>query len=184
MPAEPRAQIPPADPAAPYDIVFLDRDGTINVRVEDGYVTRPEELVLLPGALGAIAALTRAGCRVVVVTNQRGVSRGFMSLADVDAVHDRLRARVAEAGGRIDAVLVCPHAAGTCECRKPAPGLFLRALSAAPWAEATRCAVVGDMPTDVAPGRELGMRTRLVGRDAPDLAGAVRALLDGLCESV
>ena len=64
---------------APFDLVLLDRDGTLNVRVEGGYVTRPDELVLLPGAARAVADLSGTGAPVVLVTNQRGIARGLMT---------------------------------------------------------------------------------------------------------
>lgn len=169
--------IPRGGADAAYDIVFLDRDGTINVRRPDGYVHRPEELELLPGAGRAISRLNRAGIRVVLVTNQRGVARGVMSEADVRTVHARLGALLAAEGGWLDAIEVCPHQVDSCSCRKPLPGLFERGLARAPWAQAQRCAVVGDMPTDITPALGLGMRAVLLGADAPDLESAIHGLL-------
>ena len=168
--------IPQAATGAPWDIVFLDRDGTINARA-DGYVGDPDDLELLPGAAEAVARLNRSGCRVVVVTNQRGLSTGRLTWAGWGAVMHRLRDVLALEGAHIDRVELCPHAEGTCECRKPRPGLFLQALAAAPWARPDRCAMVGDMPTDVAPARDLGMHTVELGVDAPSLATAVDTLL-------
>ena len=136
--------IAPIDGDAPWDIVFLDRDGTINERV-DGYVDDPSALVLLPGAADAIARLNAAGCRVVVVTNQRGLATGSLTWTQWDRVMDRFASLLADAGARVDRVEMCPHQAGTCTCRKPATGLFVAALDAAPWARAERCAMVGDM---------------------------------------
>src|SRR5687768_8244975 len=107
---------------------FLDRDGTINAPPPEGeYVTRPEALELLPRAGEAIARLNAAGWRVVVVTNQRGVALGRMTLSDVRDVHARLREELADRGAHLDGVYVCPHAEGTCGCRKPAVGLFEQA---------------------------------------------------------
>lgn len=167
---------PAADGAAPWDIVFLDRDGTLNVR-RDGYVADPADLQLLPDVGAAVARLNRAGSRVVLVTNQRGLSTGALTWEGWRAVSARLRELLAEHGAHLDAVHMCPHDEGQCECRKPATGLFLAALGAAPWAEPTRCAMVGDMPSDVQPARELGMRAIELGVDAPDLASAVATLL-------
>lgn len=168
--------IPPARPRAPWDIVFLDRDGTINTRVE-GYVDHPDALELLPGAAKAIARLNQLGCRVVVVTNQRGLSTGMLSWDGWTAVMSRLDALLAVEGALIDRVELCPHGEGECRCRKPEPGLFLNALAAAPWARVGRCAMIGDMPSDVAPARVLGMQTILLGEEAPTLAAAVDLLL-------
>lgn len=153
----------PVGPDAPFDLVLLDRDGTLNVRVIDGYVTRPDELVMLPGAAAAIGRLTGAGCRTVLVTNQRGLARGLMDEVDLVAVHERLADELAVAGGRLDAIVVCPHGARECHCRKPLDGLFREALSRAPWAEPGRCLMVGDMPSDLIPAEGLGIRTLRVG---------------------
>lgn len=143
-----------------------------------GYVTRPSDLHLLPGAAEAVAAIAEAGARTVLVTNQRGIARGLMTREDLVAVHERLAAGLEEAGGRLDAVAVCPHGAGRCDCRKPAPGLFDEALRRAPWADPARCLVLGDMPTDLEPARGLGMRTVLVGPQLP-IGAAVAGLLPG-----
>ncbi|WP_162252803.1 D-glycero-alpha-D-manno-heptose-1,7-bisphosphate 7-phosphatase [Knoellia sp. Soil729] len=165
-----------AQPEAPWDIVFLDRDGTINVRV-DGYVTSPLDLNLLPGAAKAVARLNRSGCRVVLVTNQRGLATGSLSWSQWARVMSRLDELLAAEGAHIDSVELCPHQRGECTCRKPQPGLFMGALEAAPWARPHRCAMVGDMTSDVVPARALGMRAILLGEDAPSLHEAVEDLL-------
>ncbi len=171
------AHIPPGRADAPFDIVFLDRDGTINVRVEDGYVEHPDELVLIEGAAEAVARVNAVGARAVLVTNQRGVARGRMSPAQLGAVHDELSRRLATADAHLDAVFVCPHEEGACDCRKPRPGLFHQALAAAPWARAARCLMIGDMPSDVAPARSLGMRAVQLGPGVPTLSLAVEQVL-------
>lgn len=158
--------IDPSGPGAPFDLVLLDRDGTLNVRVEGGYVTRPDDLVLLPGAARAVGRITAAGCRTVLVTNQRGIARGRMTGDDLESVHGHLTAGLARGGGRLDAIAVCPHEEGECACRKPRDGLFRAALTRAPWARADRCLMIGDMASDLAPAAGLGMRTIRVGEDA------------------
>lgn len=168
--------LPKPDRRGPVDLVLLDRDGTLNVQVEGGYVTRPEELRLLPGAADAVGRLTAAGLTTVLVTNQRGVARGLMTAADLQAVHDRLRTELASDGGRLDAIAVCPHERGTCRCRKPRPGLFEEVLRRAPWAEPGRCVMLGDMPGDLAPAEGLGMRAEGVSPSRP-LSGLVTDLL-------
>ena len=168
--------IPPSAEGAPWDIVFLDRDGTLNVRLH-GYVDHPDALRLLPGAAGAVAALNRAGCRVVLVTNQRGLATGALGWPQWEAVTARLGEHLAAAGAHLDHIDLCPHAEGFCDCRKPAVGLFHAVLRAAPWAIPERCAVVGDMPSDVVPARALGMRALELGVEAATLAEAVDLLL-------
>jgi histidinol-phosphate phosphatase family protein len=108
--------------------VFLDRDGTLNVKPPDGeYIERPEALELLPGAAEAVGLLNRAGMWTAVVTNQRGVALGRMSAEDLDAVHERLRLLLRLEGSFVDAIYACTHESGVCDCRKPGPGLLLQA---------------------------------------------------------
>ena len=187
-----RAAIAPPSSAEPaFDIVFLDRDGTINVRVPR-YVTAAADLHLLPGVADAVAALNRSGARVVLVTNQRGLSTGELDTQQLAEVHEALGEQLAGSGAWLDAILVCPHDDGTCGCRKPAPGLFEQALDAAPWADPARCVMVGDMVSDVEPAAALGMRTVLLAPEpdadagwetAPSLPAAVDVLLATRCAS-
>ena len=105
-------------------LVILDRDGVIN-HDSDHFIKSPEEWRPLPGSIEAIAHLTQWGCRVVVATNQSGIGRGLFDMDTLNAIHDRMVKAVALAGGRIDAIFFCPHAAdSTCECRKPRPGML------------------------------------------------------------
>ncbi len=160
--------------------LFLDRDGVLNAKAADGeYVTGPDALRVLPGVPEALATLRRAlpGLHIAVVTNQRGVARGRMTEADVAAVHDRLRATLAAAGGDVDRIEVCPHEGDGCDCRKPGTGLFERALAAWPEVAPSASAVVGDSASDIIAGHRLGMRTYLVGERGRRLAegGLARA---------
>ncbi len=110
-------------------VVFLDRDGVINQLAPDnGYVTSWEDFRFLPGALDAIARLTRSGFRIVVVTNQSCIGRGLATHEDIRLIHRIMEERIEEVGGRIEAVYYCPHKPDDgCSCRKPKPGLFLAA---------------------------------------------------------
>src|SRR6185503_7467990 len=111
--------------------VFLDRDGTI---IEDpGYLHKPEQVKLLPGAAEAIRRLNAAGYLAVVVTNQSGIARGLYTVADYRAVEKRLGELLAAQGARIDVSYFCPHhpqAPEPCACRKPRTKLFLDAQAA------------------------------------------------------
>lgn len=146
-----------------WDLVLLDRDGTLNVH-RPGYVERPDQLELLAGAADAVHALNEAGVPVVVVTNQQGVGKGLMDEAALVAVHRRLVEMLAPA--RLDAFAVCPHLADECDCRKPSDGLFTGVLQRAPWARPRRCVMVGDSDTDLIPALGLGMAVAKVGPDA------------------
>lgn len=151
------APIAPAGPHAPYDLVFLDRDGTLNER-RSGYVDRPGDLVLLPEAVAAVRALNDSGARVVLVTNQRGVATGVLRESDLLSVQQELVRQLALGGAHLDAVHVCPHDAGSCDCRKPASGLLTAALARAPWADPARCVLFGDQETDLAAARGAAVR--------------------------
>ncbi|HKB59584.1 MAG TPA: D-glycero-beta-D-manno-heptose 1,7-bisphosphate 7-phosphatase [Gallionellaceae bacterium] len=105
-------------------LVILDRDGVIN-HDSDQFIKNPEEWKPIPGSLEAIARLSQAGYRVVVATNQSGVGRGLFDMAVLNAIHDKMCKAVAQAGGRIDAIFFCPHAAdANCDCRKPKSGMI------------------------------------------------------------
>jgi D-glycero-D-manno-heptose 1,7-bisphosphate phosphatase len=137
--------------------VFLDRDGTL-VR-DTGYPHRLEEYELLPGVAEALARLARAGFRLAVVTNQSGIGRGLFEERDFARFEARLESDLARAGAPIERCYHCPHAPDLgCACRKPAPGLLLRARDelgadlAASW-------VVGDGAADV----ELAARAGCLG---------------------
>lgn len=170
----PVTPIPPAASGAPLDLVLLDRDGTLNVH-RPGYVRDPDDLVLLPGAAAAVAELNRLGVRVVLVTNQQGLSTGALEPGAFRRVQSRLADLLSAAGAHLDAIEVCPHRAGTCGCRKPAPGLVLQALRRASWARRDRSVLVGDQLSDIEAAAAAGVRGILLGRDTPSLAEWVRS---------
>jgi D-glycero-D-manno-heptose 1,7-bisphosphate phosphatase len=170
---------------------LLDRDGTINVKAPEGeYVTRPEDVELLPGAAHAIALLNAASIPVVVVTNQRGIALGRMTEDDLDAIHTRLAAELQEAGGaHVDVFLHCPHEKGTCGCRKPGTLMLLRARDVLGLPSLRQAVMIGDAVSDVRAGHAAGANTVLLGAGighadadavAPDLLTAVRRALDPL----
>ena len=105
-------------------LIILDRDGVINYD-SDQFIKRPEEWKPIPGSLEAIARLCQAEYRVIVTTNQSGVARGLLDMHTLNAIHDKMHKAVALAGGRIDAIFFCPHAAeADCHCRKPKTGML------------------------------------------------------------
>lgn len=135
--------------------VLLDRDGTIIV--EKHYLCDPAQVELAPGAGQALAELSRAGLGLYVVTNQSGIGRGYYGEADFLAVQARLGELLAEHGVRLDGVVHCPHDPKQgCDCRKPAPGLWLR-LAEQAGLDASSTAMVGDNASDVAFGLGCGL---------------------------
>jgi len=142
-------------------LVVLDRDGTINYD-SDKYIKSPAEWRPLPGSLEAIARLTQAGWRVVVATNQSGIARGLFDMATLNAIHAEMHRAVAQAGGRIDAIFFCPHAADSnCECRKPRPGL-LREIAARLDVELKGVPMAGDGLRDLEAAAAVGAQPCLV----------------------
>lgn len=141
--------------------VFLDRDGVINQNRPD-HVKTWGEFVFLPGALAALAALSRLGLPVIVVTNQSVIGRGLSTRQAVEEINRRMVAQAEEAGGRIAAVYYCPHRPEDgCGCRKPRPGL-LRQAAADLGLTLSGSHLVGDAWSDVALGQAAGCRTVLV----------------------
>jgi D-glycero-D-manno-heptose 1,7-bisphosphate phosphatase len=141
--------------------VFLDRDGVIN-RLRSDYVTSWDTFEFLPHAKDAIRMLSGAGIRVVVVTNQRAVARGLLSVEELTAIHENMRAELASVGATIDAIYYCPHDKGVCACRKPGVEMFLKAQQTFPEIDFSRSVVVGDSLADMQAGRRLGCRLILV----------------------
>lgn len=140
--------------------MFLDRDGVINRRIIDGYVTEWGEFVFLPGALSALRMLSERFVRIVVVTNQQGVARGIMSEDQVKDVHRRMISEVESAGGRIDRVYFSPYPEEEGNpFRKPSIGMALAARQDIPGIVFTRSVMVGDSLTDLHFGRNAGMAT-------------------------
>ncbi|MBI2161564.1 MAG: HAD family hydrolase [Candidatus Rokubacteria bacterium] len=147
--------------------VFIDRDGTLTEEV--GYVNHPKRLRLLPRSAEAIRRLNGAGLAAVVVTNQAGVARGYFSEEVLAAVNAALVAQLKEEGAHLDGIYVCLHhptegAAPyrtVCECRKPKPGLLLRA-AADHALDLARSTLVGDKASDLVAARAVGARSVLV----------------------
>jgi len=135
---------------------FLDRDGTL---IEDAHYLADENGVhLLPGAAAQVRTLNDRGILAVVVTNQSGIAQGLVSEAQYEATRRRLDQLLAEAGAHLDATYHCPHypgVSGACECRKPAPGMYLRAARDL-GIDLTRSLYVGDRWRDVEPALALG----------------------------
>jgi D-glycero-D-manno-heptose 1,7-bisphosphate phosphatase len=138
--------------------VFLDRDGVINF--DRGYVSQWSDFELLPGVVTALADLQDLGYRLIVVTNQSGIGRGFYTEGDFAALSTQLIDFLAAHDVRLTAIYHCPHhptdALGgykkDCDCRKPRPGMVLRGV--ADWQlEVEACALVGDKPSDMEAGR-------------------------------
>jgi len=140
--------------------VLLDRDGTINEEI--GYVLRPEELRLIPGALEGLRELRELGLGLVVVTNQSPIGRGTLTPEGLEAIHGRLLELLAAGGAELDGIEVCPHRPDEgCACRKPRTAMVERAARTHGFDPAGAW-VVGDHAHDMQMGRAVRARTILV----------------------
>ncbi len=182
--------------------VFIDRDGTLCEEV--GYINHVSRCRLLPNSLEAVRQANRAGFLVIVATNQAGVARGYFEEPLIGAVHDRIRSWIEDGGARIDAFYYCPHHPREgqppyrkdCDCRKPRPGMLLRAarehdidlqrscMIGDSLADLGAAAGAGAVPIHVLTGYGRGLAEHHADRftirprhTAPDLLGAVRWML-------
>jgi histidinol-phosphate phosphatase family protein len=156
--------------------VFLDRDGTIARDVH--YCRRVEDFEILPRVPQAIRLLNQEGYKVVVITNQSGIARGYFSEATLSLIHRKMITTLEQGGARIDAVYICPHHPDEgCDCRKPSPTLVIRA-GADIGIALDQSYMIGDDPKDVKAGRAAGCRTILLTADPTRR----REDLQGICD--
>lgn len=171
--------------------VFLDRDGTINE--EKDYLHRIEDFAFIPGAPEAIRRLKDAGCRVIVVTNQSGVARGYFSREDVARLHEHIQRELARIGAAVNAFYLCPHHPDEgigefkvdCDCRKGKPGMLLQA-AAEHGIDLAASFMVGDKRADLEAGRAAGCRSLLVrtGYGTEELAKGAGALAEAVVDDL
>lgn len=139
--------------------IFLDRDGVINKKpLGHTYVSSWEEFMLLPDVSQAVKSAKAAGFKIIVVTNQRGVARGLVSLETVNQIHNRLNEMLKSWGTSIDAFYICPHGfEDRCDCRKPAAGLVLQA--ATDWEiDISKSWFIGDSESDGQCAKNAGVK--------------------------
>jgi histidinol-phosphate phosphatase family protein len=159
--------------------LFLDRDGVINVRFPGDYVKHIEEFNFLPGAVEAIAEFSKRFGRIVVVTNQQGIARGFYTHEDLHFIHDYMKREVENAGGKIDAVYYAHHAAAeNSPMRKPGIGMGLQAKEDFPEIDFSKSIMIGDTNSDMQFGIGCGMKTIFLGNE--ELKEKVDGRIDSL----
>ena len=152
---------------------FLDRDGVINQKAPEGaYITRWEDMKFLPGIAEAMAQLKTAGFQVIVISNQRCVAKGLISIPDLEALHERLGEWLRQRGAALDGIYYCPHELDPpCRCRKPEPGMLLQAAREHD-INLARSWMIGDSISDVEAGRRAGCKTVLLGSAGLDRVSA------------
>jgi D-glycero-D-manno-heptose 1,7-bisphosphate phosphatase len=164
--------------------VFLDRDGVINRKAREGaYVTRWEEFHFLPEVAEGIALLNKAGWSVIVISNQRCVAKGLLTIEELESLHQRMREELVAAGARLDGIYYCPHEVWpACSCRKPAPGMLLTAAKEhqidlqGSW-------MIGDSETDMEAGKRAGCKTAKLVGNADSARGTADLLVHSLLEA-
>lgn len=154
--------------------LFLDRDGVINKHRPDDYVKTWAEFEFLPGALKTLAQLSNYFRYILIVTNQRGVSKGLFSEEMLKSIHERMLAEISKNGGRIDGIYYCTALANDDFYRKPNPGMAFQAKCDYPGIEFTSSVMIGDSESDIDFGKGLGMKTIRVGVNG--LIGAIEKL--------
>lgn len=175
----------------PQKAVFLDRDGTINEEVD--HLSHPDQFVLLPNSAQAIRLLNDGGFKVIVTTNQAGVARGIFSEEMVHLVNRKMTEELTREGAVLDGIYYCPHHSDlgeekyrkNCSCRKPLPGMLLRAAKEMNIIALEESFAIGDTEKDILAGKAAGCRTILVltgyGKDE---AGKVSQIVDYIAEDL
>jgi D-glycero-D-manno-heptose 1,7-bisphosphate phosphatase len=137
--------------------LFLDRDGVINA--DRGYVSRPADFEPLDGVFAALRLAAARGYTLIVITNQSGIGRGYFSQADYDVLEAHMRRLFAAEGVALTGIYHCPHPPDAgCDCRKPRPGMILRAARVH-GIDLGRSVMVGDKPSDAEAARAAGVGT-------------------------
>jgi D-glycero-D-manno-heptose 1,7-bisphosphate phosphatase len=156
--------------------VFLDRDGVINQKAPEGkYIAKWDDLRFLPGAVDSVAALFFAGFKIFIVSNQRGIALGNVLQRDLEDIHNRMREKFESHGVTITKIYVCPHdLADNCACRKPKPGMLLRAAQDF-LLDLPLCWVIGDAASDIAAGQSARCRTVWITPDSSNHQPSLRA---------
>jgi len=170
--------------------VFIDRDGTMAKDVH--YCSRPEDFELFPNTAKAIKSLNKHGFKVIVVTNQSGIARGYFTEETLAKIHEKMKRELAKEGAWVDGIYYCPHHPDDkCDCRKPKPKLILQASKDFD-IDLEHSFVVGDLQMDIELGKVIGCRTIMVVNStspgdkgtvepdaiAPDILEAARVIMD------
>ena len=153
--------------------VFIDRDGTMARDVH--YCGHPGDFELFPDTAKAIKLLNEHGFKVIVITNQSGIARGYFTEETLAEIHEKMKKELGKEGAWVDAIYYCPHHPDDgCDCRKPKPKLALQAANDH-HIDLKRSFVVGDLQMDLDLGKAVGCKTILVGDSPPgtDNQGAI-----------
>ncbi len=144
--------------------LFLDRDGVINKKIENGYVKKIEEFEILPGVIDALRILRSIFGRLIIVTNQRGIARGFMAEEDLFLIHKHMLNIFEKHSIFIDRIYFCPHdEKDNCNCRKPKTGMIQQAMKDFNDIDLKKCIMVGDSHTDILTAKNMNIISVFIG---------------------
>jgi len=142
------------------DTLFLDRDGVINVKLEERYVRNSNEFEFMQGALVAISKLSKLFKRILIVTNQQGIGKGIMTEDDLNLLHSFMTSEIGKLNGKIDKIYFCPHLdTENCNCRKPNPGMINQAIADFPDIDCQNSYLIGDSDSDIEAGNRMNLNT-------------------------
>lgn len=150
--------------------LFLDRDGVINHDKDNDYIYNWGEFLFYDDNLAALATVSNHFNRIIIVTNQKGVGRGLMSVEDLADIHDNMVAAIQKAGGHIDKIYYCPDLADDSPNRKPNAGMAFQAKQDFPEIDFSKSIIVGNRISDMGFGRNAGMHTVFVATTHPETA--------------
>ena len=148
--------------------LFLDRDGVINHEKKGDYIRNWTEFNFYAESLAALPLLAQKFDRIIITTNQKGIGKGLMTVADLDLIHQNMTNQIMELGGRIDAVYYCPDLDNLSINRKPQPGMAYQAKEKFPSIDFTKSIMVGNRMSDMEFGRNAGMHTVFVATTHPE----------------
>ena len=143
--------------------LYLDRDGVINKNKDNDYVKSWDEFFFIEGSLKAISILSNIFKKIFIVTNQRGIGRGIMTDQDLDIIHNKMIGEIESKKGRIDKIYYCSDIDYLSLNRKPNPGMALNSKNDFSDVEFNKSFMVGDQLSDIEFGKNLGMKTILIG---------------------
>jgi len=149
--------------------LFLDRDGVINYEIEGTYVLNWKSFVFYPHAPEHIAYFNQRFQNLILATNQRGITKGLMSLADLEGIHSNMLKEIGAQGGKIDRIYFCIDAEANSPCRKPNPGMAFQAARDFPEIDLTKSIMVGNNISDMLFGKNAGMKTVFLQTTNPEL---------------
>jgi len=169
--------------------LFLDRDGVVNV--DHGYVYEPEKFEFVDGVFSACKAFVDAGYKLIIVTNQSGIGRGYYTEADFHALSNWVVAQFAEHDVTVSGIYFCPHHPKKalpeylkeCQCRKPAPGMLLQGIDEH-HIDATQSIMVGDKLSDMQAASNANIATKVLVRSGQAFDTCALAAADHICDSL